>query len=357
MTAAPIDWSQLWFPGPRRRFSAQEMARAGTELPSTTFKAVLLANVAFLGFAVLQFAPTRHLPVLAAALVAAALFGWAAARWLWWRPWRGPLMAASAGLTVVLVTIALAIRWRVPDRELHYWLAGSLIAWSLLGCLGLWFLAVWRSDRIAARLAELNERERTAELSRRLLAAQVQPHFVFNTLAALQHWVDTSDARASPLLAAFTAYLRSTLPMFDRTRLTLAEEAQAARRYLEVMQLRLGERLAWSVDVAPAAEAAMLPPGLLLTLVENAVAHGVEPQLRGGRVTVVAQCEGDRLALTVRDDGPGPAGMPMDGTGLANLRARLALAYGTAARFALEAPPEGGAMARMELPVQTQPLP
>ncbi|MFN0184995.1 MAG: sensor histidine kinase [Aquabacterium sp.] len=351
MSRERIDWSQLWYPGPARRFSAAEMASAGAEPPGATLKLVVLANAAFMGFMMLQFAPAPHTAVLTAVLTALVLLTGAAAQWLWWRPWRGPLFKVSVLLVLCLITLALAVRLRVPDLALRSWLAGILAGGSVLGCLLLWFLAVWRSHQIEARLAELSERERAADMARQLLAAQIQPHFIFNTLAALKHWVDTKDDRAPVLLEAFSGYLRATLPLFQRRRLPLADEADAVRRYLQVMQLRLGERLRHAVDIAPDVMQARLPPGLLLTLVENAIAHGVEPQLRGGTVAVQADAVGGALQIEVRDDGPGPAPAAREGTGLTNLRARLAWAYGDQASFELVAG-TAGTCARLRLPLQ-----
>ena len=137
--------------------------------------------------------------------------------------------------------------------------------------------------------------------------------------------MDTGDPRAAPLLRDFTAYLRATLPMFERELQPLADEIEMVRRYLAIMRARLGERLAFAIDV-PADIDAQLPPGIVLTLVENAIAHGIEPQLRGGHVEIAGHRDGERLVLTVRDDGPGLAPGWTDGVGLANTRRRLAQA-------------------------------
>jgi LytS/YehU family sensor histidine kinase len=188
-------------------------------------------------------------------------------------------------------------------------------------------------------------------MARQLAAAQIQPHFLFNSLASLQHWVQHKDDRAAPMLAALTAFLRATLPMFNRQRLALGDEAEAVRQYLAVMQMRLGERLRFSIAVEPAAAAAQVPPGLLLTLVENAVEHGVMPSLSGAEVQVQARTEAGQLRLTVRDTGPGLAPDAADGTGLANTRERLQQAYGAAAGLTLDNAPEGGCIARLHCPL------
>jgi hypothetical protein len=162
-----------------------------------------------------------------------------------------------------------------------------------------------------------------AEARLRLLQGQIQPHFIFNTLSALQHWVDTGDARAGALLRSLTAFLRSSTELLGRDRVPLGEEAQTARQYLQIMQARLGERLRFTVEVDADVATTQLPPGLLLTLVENAVEHGIAPSLDGGSVSLRATREGATVVVRVRDDGVGLAPGWRDGTGLANCRERL----------------------------------
>jgi len=164
---------------------------------------------------------------------------------------------------------------------------------------------------------------RAAQARLQLLQAQIQPHFVFNTLAALQHWVDSGDARAPALLRQLTAFLRGSTDLLGREQTTLGEEAEVTRQYLRIMQARLGDRLRWHIDIAPDTAATALPPGLLLTLVENAVEHGLAPLLAGGTLRATARREGDEVQVRVTDDGAGLGAAWQEGTGLANCRARL----------------------------------
>jgi hypothetical protein len=162
-----------------------------------------------------------------------------------------------------------------------------------------------------------------AEARLSLLQGQIQPHFIFNTLSALQHWVDTGDARAGDLLRSLTTFLRRSTELLGRAQVTLCEEADTVRQYLQIMQARLGERLRFTVEVAPEVAATLLPPGLLLTLVENAVEHGIAPALDGGSVRLGATREGAAVVVRIRDDGVGLAAGWRDGTGLTNCRERL----------------------------------
>ncbi|MEP6739979.1 MAG: histidine kinase [Caldimonas sp.] len=172
-----------------------------------------------------------------------------------------------------------------------------------------------------------------AEARLRLLQGQIRPHFIFNTLASLQHWVDTGDARAGPLLRSLTALLRTTTEAMDAPLASLGAECEAARHYLAIMQARLGERLAWRVEVDDGCADVELPVGLVLTLVENAIEHGIEPMLAGGRVEVTAVREGRAVVLRVDDDGAGlgdpvvAAEAERRGVGLANSRERLRHRY------------------------------
>ncbi len=145
------------------------------------------------------------------------------------------------------------------------------------------------------------------------------------------------------------------LPLFERPQLRVSEEAQTVRHYLGVMQLRLGERLRWQVEVDAAAADALLPPGLLLTLVENAIEHGVQRSLLGADLTLSARATGARLRVDVRDSGPGIAAGVADGVGLANARARLAQCFGSAASLTLAPAPMGGTLASIESPLTTGP--
>lgn len=225
----------------------------------------------------------------------------------------------------------------------------TLVPAALLGSLALvflmWAVAGVRRQVLERQLAQAelqHQRDQAAHAATqtqlRLLQAQIQPHFIFNTLAAVQHWVDTADPRAGPLLRVLTQFLRGSTDLLARERVPLAEEAALVHHYLAIMQARLGGRLQFTVDVTAAPAAADLPPGLLLTLVENAVEHGIGPRLQGGRVDVRAVLDASRPGgwqLCVQDDGAGlpPGWQP--GTGLDNCRQRLQHHYGTGARLLL----------------------
>ena len=354
-----IDWSQLWYPGPTRVFSAEEMARAGGDRPSRSFLLVLAVNVAMLGLALLLAAPSHLAPWLLGLLLLFALSGCGACLLLWRQPTRRRMNLLTFGGMGFYVLLVLGMRWGVDelaDRQALFASAG-LLAGAL--ALALWFVTSFRVQQIAARLRELDERARTQAAQAQLLHAQIQPHFLFNSLAALSHWVEAGDARAAPLLHSLSAYLRATLPLFNRERLSLGEELAAVRHYLDVMRGRLGARLTVAIDVPAALQGQVLPPALLLTLVENAIEHGVAPKLGAATLSLRARREGEALWLEVQDDGPGlPAGPTAPragrGVGLANARIRLQQAFGPRASLALLEAEGGGCLARVRLPFEIE---
>ena len=158
-----------------------------------------------------------------------------------------------------------------------------------------WGVAAVRRFRMQKEMQWLRlaqERDATARLLAearlKLLQRQIQPHFIFNTLAAVQHWVDVADPRAGPLLRALTSFLRGSTELLALEQTPFAVEVDTLRHYLSVMQARLGDRLRYDIAIAPGADAQAMPAGLLLTLVENAIEHGIAPALRGGTVRVEA---------------------------------------------------------------------
>ena len=343
-----IDWRVVFMLPPQRRYTAAELARAAPRGFSATMKTAAGMNLAL---ALILVAPMYKQALLGRTVfmllfITATLIGGMQA-------WRNPGGTAARraywlipGFAGLLLGGLVATR-QIDRRELLA--MANLVA---VGVLGLWFVIVYRHQFIASRLRELDEREKSLEMARRLAAAQLEPHFLFNTLASLQHWVQTQDERAAPLLAALTGYLRATLPLFDRPVLAAGDELLAIERYLQVMQARLGPaRLQWRIDVDAAARAALLPPGLLLTLVENAVQHGVEPLLGGGALALVGSARGDELIFEVCDNGPGPAADLQEGVGLTNIRQRLALTCGPRASLAVAAAAGGGCRAEIRIPL------
>jgi len=309
-----------------------------------------------------------------------SLVAWAALPLGWLSAWLQPerflgRMRRGVAAAVVLGFAGALTGFAVGHAEQHGRFDPALLAHELVSrlhviapavllvVLGLAFLQ-WVIARVRRQILETElervslQRERdaaarqAAEARLRLLQGQIHPHFLFNTLSALQHWVDTGDARAPALLRSLTAFLRRSTDALGRDGLALADEAAMADHYLAIQRARLGERLAYAIEIEPAVARVELPSGLLLTLVENAVEHGVAPALAGGVVSVRARARGAACELSVHNTGsPLPAGWA-DGVGLANSRERLAQHFGDRASLVLE-PADGGTVARVSLPLET----
>jgi LytS/YehU family sensor histidine kinase len=188
-----------------------------------------------------------------------------------------------------------------------------------------------------------------------LLHAQVEPHFLYNTLASAQVLTRTDPARADEMLGNLIQYLRHSLPRTEDAPSTIGEELERARAYLDILKIRMGPRLQLQVDVPDALRAVLFPTMMLQTLVENAIKHGLEPKPGGGTVWILARQVDNAVAVTVADDGRGfTAEGGGTGVGLRNVRERLRLAYGSAAAFSIVANFPSGVAATITVPHTVQ---
>ncbi len=199
-----------------------------------------------------------------------------------------------------------------------------------------------RTLELQVQLQQSRLEKQSVDAQLALLQAQIEPHFLFNTLANVQALVETNSPRAAPVLRSLQAYLRAAMPRLHRGQSTLGDELGLVRAYLELMQMRMPDRLQFSLDVDPALSGMAFPAMALLTLVENAVRHGIDPSETGGRINVGGHAESDGARLWVQDSGVGLSDKAEPGTGLRNLRSRLEAFYGPGARLdLLEAEPQG----------------
>jgi len=210
---------------------------------------------------------------------------------------------------------------------------------------------VARDATLQANVATLERRLMEAKMA--ALQAQVEPHFLFNTLALIGQLIETDPKEAARVHAHLIDYLRSTLPqMRARDGGTLGRQVELSKAYLAIMQARMKERLGVRFEVPLFLHSAPFPPMMLQTLIENSIKHGLEPKIAGGTVTVRAYVVDATLHVEVCDDGVGIDPHADDGIGLANIRERLQLLYGAQAELAVSAPPGGGACATIRLPYQ-----
>jgi sensor histidine kinase YesM len=275
--------------------------------------------------------------------------------------------ALALGLVLVALGSAAAVVMRVwvygtlPKfgQDLPY-LSGVWLTWTMLGGLlcALFFLT--REDEQQRR--QLNEAERARRslgaqmLQARLsaLQAQIEPHFLFNTLANVRRLYETTPSRGREMLASLIDYLRAALPAMRSQGSTLGRELELARSFLTILQMRIGDRLQFSIAVDDDLLDTQVPPLVLATLVENAIKHGLAPLPEGGRVDIQARRRGNDLEIEVRDTGAGFTASGGSGVGLANTRSRLAGLYGPRASLSLAAGAPRGVVATVLLPLNVQ---
>lgn len=370
----PLPWRQAW-----RSWLDATQAPAGPRWMRWLFNAGVALGTA-LAFTLANMVMSRH-----------------ASQWLqpalWWAYfWR--CLVISASVTVFIAVIfdqairllggpAALRRMPMHRRTLMFSslsLLGVALGWPtgalLIGAdLRAWFGGRWGINAVAgtvllcltitlvlhqlfaARARRLQAERQATEAQLKLLQGQLEPHFLFNTLAGVVATIEVDPPRARQMLQAFTDHLRQALDALRRDEGPLADELALARSYLQLMQQRMEDRLQLRFDIDPAAEGVGVPPLLLQPLIENAIHHGLEPAVAGGCVTVSAQVADGRLHLSVRDDGrgldapprPGPRGA---GMALANLRQRLATRYGADAALSV-APAHPGTLATLVLPIDT----
>jgi two-component sensor histidine kinase len=206
----------------------------------------------------------------------------------------------------------------------------------------------------ATKRAETEQLERTVvEARMEALQAQIEPHFLFNTLASIDQLIQTDPRRASQMQKSLIRYLRSALPqMREGMRATLGQQLNLSNAFLEIMAIRMEARLRSVVDVPEGLKSAVFPPMMLQTLVENAIKHGLEPKTTGGTLSIGAEVIDGQLAVHVADDGMGFAPKAEGGVGLANIRERLKAMYKDRAELIISVPPLGGTCATIKVPYE-----
>ena len=278
---------------------------------------------------------------LAWSLPAAVIVGSAAGRLLWhaillvtvpgYRPPPLPMIAAGA-LSGLMFAGLFALIYVFLDRE-----AQALRAFHQV-----------ELDRIV--------RERVLAESRMLvMQAQIEPHFIFNSLANLRRLNEIDRRRGRSMLRSLMRYLTAALPKFRDSHSTLGRELVLAEAYLKIAQIRMGPRLVFAIDVPASLTVQPFPSLTIVTLVENAIKHGVGPLPEGGLVRIAARAHGERLLVEVSDNGRGLAESGGAGVGLANIRARLAAAYAKDARVKLAQNSPRGVIATIEIPMSAPP--
>jgi signal transduction histidine kinase len=269
--------------------------------------------------------------------------------------------AAAAAIAVIgVIVVSAGMRLLLPRLAwLDVNLAAPLGPFIVRG-LGVGTLYVsgarlytWLRERARAAAERARENELRAQSARlSALQAQLNPHFLFNTLNAIASLIPTDPERAEATVERLAGVLSYSIASGARGSVKLGEELSAVRDYLDIEQARFGERLRARIEVDDALDEHLLPPMLLQPLVENAVLHGISSKPEGGEIRVRGRAEEGAVVLTVSDDGVGPGGSKRrgNGTALANLRERLALRFGGAAALEVRAREGGGFECELRLP-------
>lgn len=331
----------------------------GSYLAATALTATLLVGIKpSLGW-LESFGLTNLLAFSILACIASAWYGWNKyAKQVAWKSFLTVGLLTTAGGLIGLAIGHLSGGQTLTDisqeRVVRIVAIGLLMGLTLAATLvSIARFRVREMDLRAARLKADAERERLtrqgvqAEL--KLLQAQVEPHFLFNTLSNLRFLVQTGSPDALAMLDHLIHYLRTALPEIRAESSTLGREVELARAYLEILRLRMGGALEIAIDVPEALAAIAFPALMVMTLVENAVKHGVAPVGRG-RIAIRAVREAGRLRIAVEDDGRGLVEPLGRGIGLTNLRERLRAVYGEAARLELVGRDPAGTTATIDIP-------
>ncbi|HEU0201255.1 MAG TPA: histidine kinase [Burkholderiaceae bacterium] len=300
-----------------------------------------------------------YVGLLAIALVRGALAG---------RAW-SRTSSLVFGLAVVALAAGLGAFFRllvygVPLDETWSrwpWAIGIIALWTTIGGFGYVLIHLLAEDEEARRaFAEeacardaLTAQTTQAHLS--ALQAQIEPHFLFNTLANVKRLYETAPGRGRAMLSSLIDYLHAALPSMRQSGSTVRRELDLARSYLTVLQMRMGDRLQFSIDAPAELLDNEVPPLVLATLLENAVKHGLSPLPEGGRIDVRVREESRQLLLEVRDTGQGFVGQAGSGVGLANTRSRLSALYANAATLDLTANAPRGVVATVRWPQRVAP--
>lgn len=245
-------------------------------------------------------------------------------------------------------------RWLFPKFDTSDVFDASLVTSIFMVCGAFEFRRRASATASALLRARIDAVAQDAQLDRArltLLRAQIEPHFLFNTLANVRRLAQIDRAAAAGMLGDLIDYFSATLAQRDALT-TLDADARIIESYLRIHRVRMGERLSYEIEIPPALRDARVPAMMLLTLVENAVKHGVNPLTVGGFIRVRAERRADTLHLSVADSGRGMIAAQGHGTGLANVRARLGLLYGARARLALAQGEPRGVVASIELPAE-----
>ena len=200
------------------------------------------------------------------------------------------------------------------------------------------------------KIKRLTSEKKVMESNLRLLQAQIEPHFLFNTLSNILSLIDTDTEKGKSMLEDLIHYLRTSLSKTRENASSISQEMEMIEAYLNIFRVRMGERLRYRIDIPDTMKDIPFPPMLVQPFVENAIKHGLEPRIKGGEVSIRGEEKGDTIRLEVADTGLGFHGDSDMGVGLSNIRERLQTLYGDKGRLIFEENRPSGLKAIIEVP-------
>lgn len=261
------------------------------------------------------------------------------------------IIGSAAG--AVLGTTALGIS---PFSLLNekFKLFFQMILFGLLFGLIISYIFISLENISAEKVKRLDLEKTAAEIELKLLQSQMEPHFLFNTLSNILGLIDPHPEKAKRMLESFTSFLRASLVMARSETITLSQEMEVVKNYLDLFAVRMGDRLRYTIDIPGNVRDVRIPPLFLQPLVENAIKHGLEPSVRGGELLIQGTRVGNSVRLIVADSGMGVSAMsPGAGIGLENIRKRLDLFYHGRGTMIFEENKPSGTKAIIEIPYET----
>ena len=268
------------------------------------------------------------------------------------------LVCAVGGSVLAGIAIAMVTHYGIGPYPPLAYILGEAARWSLMGgAITLIYETLQRHQRHLEQLhaAELRYKildNQMVEARIKMMEAQIEPHFLFNTLATVKRLYRTEPIGGARMVARLKEYLKAALPQIRHGIPTLASELELVRAYLEILQIRMGSRLVFSINAPTNLLPIPFPAMVLITLVENAIKHGLNPMPNGGGIDIQVFDLTSIVAVEVRDNGVGfqaGAGTSGSGIGLANIRSRLAALYENEASLALIQGDPAGVIARVEI--------
>ncbi|MDX2217999.1 MAG: histidine kinase [Burkholderiales bacterium] len=266
-------------------------------------------------------------------------------------------VCASLGVFIGWIIGSFLLNFDIPNiLDKPGWLAGIAFNSVVISFIIL-VIYTSRERKMLAEMAQERERARFAEVERsatlanlRMLQAQIEPHFLFNTLANVTSLIHPAPDKAKHMLESFITYLRGSLAASREETTTLEREFRLMRDFLDILKIRMGERLKVEIDLPDDLAAAAVPPMLIQPLVENAIKHGLEPKVEGGVLRLQAARDGANIRIHVIDSGQGFSGATSSGVGLRNVRERIKALFGDAGRLSIEENTGGGTRVVITLP-------